>query len=90
MPENDDDTFRVAPEAQAQLDKLIRDDPEFAAEFREFSANMRQAMHAWQTGRYPSFEDAMEAITGQRPRRIDLDDDAMEALDEIEKDNNVE
>jgi hypothetical protein len=82
MPSPDDDVIRVLPSAQEKLDKLMADDPEFAKAYREFAANLRQAMQAVQEGRYERFEDAMEAITGQRPKRVDLDDDALPALED--------
>lgn len=49
--------------------------PELAKAMREMAANMRQAHHAWKSGQYASFDDAMEAITGERPESLDLDED---------------
>lgn len=60
----------MAPEVQ----KDVEADPELAAALRDFSAILRQAMHGVETGQYKSFDDAMEAITGSRPRKVDLDD----------------
>jgi hypothetical protein len=56
----------IAPEAQAMIDA----DPELAKVWRGFSEVMRNAMQGVNDGRYPSFDDAMEAMTGQRPERV--------------------
>lgn len=50
-------------------------DPELAAAIREMSAIFRQADHAVKTGQHKTFEDAIEALTGERPQPVDLDDD---------------
>lgn len=63
--------FVIDPEAQKQLDAIIAEDPKAKAGFAELFACIRQAQQAWAEGRYPSFEDALEAITGNRPERID-------------------
>lgn len=57
----------LTPEIQAQMDA----DPELAKHMREFFANMRQADAAVQNGQYKTMEDAMEAIAGNRPVKID-------------------
>lgn len=75
MSDKDDDPIRYAPGFQEQLNKIVADDPEAADVFRDFFAKMRQAHHAWQEGRYASFDDAIEAITGERPTPIDVDDE---------------
>lgn len=49
----------------------MANDPALAEAMREIGAAFRQAHHAWQSGQYESFEDAMEAITGQRPELVD-------------------
>ena len=37
-------------------------------------ANFHQAADAVQRGQYKSFDDAMEGITGERPKKVDMDD----------------
>lgn len=54
-----------------QVKDTMAEDPELAAALRELFANMRQAMQSVKEGRYKSLDDAMEAITGQRPTPID-------------------
>lgn len=54
-----------------QVKEAMAKDPELAAALRELFANMRQAMQSVKEGRYKSLDDAMEAITGQRPTPID-------------------
>jgi hypothetical protein len=68
MPE--DDFIEFAP---GVLEKM-ESDPELKAAMQEMLANMRQAHHAWTSGQYASFDDAMEAITGSRPEAVDVDD----------------
>lgn len=51
--------------------EAMNKNPELAAAIREFCANMRQAKHAVLTGQHKTIEDAMEAITGHRPERLD-------------------
>jgi hypothetical protein len=58
----------IAPEALAQLEKAPAEVREAA---REMIANLRQAAQAFNDGRYKTIEDAIEAITGERPERID-------------------
>lgn len=70
----DDLNVIIAPEAQAQIDALTAKDPGLADSIRETLANMHQAAQAVQDGRYATFEDAMEAISGSRPRRIGEDE----------------
>lgn len=76
MPEPDPerDTVIILPEAQAAIDKMMAQSPEAADDIRDILAVIRQAHQGWQSGKYPSFEDAMEALTGERPERVDLDD----------------
>ena len=61
----------MSDEVAAQM----ADDPEMAAALREISAAFRQAHHAVQSGQHGTFEDAMEAITGNRPEPVFLDDE---------------
>jgi hypothetical protein len=67
--------IQFAPEAEAQIKALIAEHPKAEDEFKGFFAALRQAHQGVQTGRYKSFDDAMEAITGNRPERLDPDDD---------------
>ena len=60
-----DDPIEFAPGVLEQMES----DPKLKAAAQEMLANIRQAHHAWQSGQYPSFADAMEAITGKRPER---------------------
>jgi len=65
--DNDDDKIPqviIPPEMQAEIDK----DPKLAEAMRDMSAQMRQAMQGVQDGKYADFNDAMEALTGQRPK----------------------
>lgn len=56
-----------SPAAAAQLAQIATCDPAAGEKIKEMLANMRQAHQAVQEGRYASFEDALEAITGERP-----------------------
>lgn len=70
MPDDfEKDPLIYSEQAKAQ----IAADPELAEAMREMAALMRQAHHAWQTGQYASFADALEAITGCRPEPVDPD-----------------
>ncbi len=65
-----------SPQVQAQMDN----NPDLAEAMRDFLANVRQALNDVKTGKYNSFDDAMEAITGERPQlgavfNLDGDDD---------------
>lgn len=71
VPVSDDMKLVILPEAQAAMDA----DPDLAKLVRELNANFHQAMQGVKDGKYVTFEDAMEAITGQRPEKVDLDDD---------------
>lgn len=57
-----------------QVKEKMEEDPELAKVMREFSACALQAMEGVKAGRYKSFDEAMEAITGQKPTRLDPDD----------------
>lgn len=57
-----------------QVKSAMEADSELAAAMREMFANMRQAQHAVDEGRYPTFEDALEAITGKRPTPATFED----------------
>lgn len=56
------------PEVQA----AIAQDPELAEAVRSFAANVRQAMADVASGKYASFDDAIFALTGNRPEPLDL------------------
>ena len=58
-----------------QVKAQMAADPELAEAMKEMAAMMRQAHHAWKSGQYASFGDAMEAISGCRPEPLDLDDE---------------
>jgi hypothetical protein len=63
-------TMEIHPEALVDLERLAQDDPEGAAAIREMLANMRQAVAGVNAGQYKSFEEGIEAITGQLPRKF--------------------
>ena len=83
---NDDEPkeLRVefSPRAKAEIDAISAKDPKFAEAMREFVANLHQAHAAVETGQYATFQDALEAIIGQRPEPIPLDDDAIAAMND--------
>lgn len=58
-----------------QVKEAAAKDPELAEALRDMGAVLLQAMEGFASGKYDSFEDAMEAITGERPERI-VDDQA--------------
>lgn len=58
-----------------QVKEKIAEDPEMADFLRDFSACARQAMQGVQDGKYKDFDDAMEAITGNRPVKIADEED---------------
>jgi hypothetical protein len=68
--EKKDLTVEYSEDVKAKM----AEDPKLAAMMREMAANFRQAFHGINTGQYKNFEDAMEAITGERPQRVDFDD----------------
>lgn len=72
MSDFEDDVPEVImlPEVMAQMAA----DPEMAEFIRDFAAMARQAMVDVESGKYASFDDAMEAISGNRPEAIDLDE----------------
>lgn len=77
------------PSVQAQIDA----DPELAEAFKAFSEAARNAMQGVSDGRYKSFEDAIEAITGSRPEAISddevLPEGTREALDKARESNDL-
>lgn len=71
MKEPKEPTVIIADEVKEEMEK----DPDLAEALRDFAAMARQAMQGVQDGKYKSFDDAMEAISGSRPVKIlDLDD----------------
>jgi hypothetical protein len=64
-------TVIMTDEVRAQVEA----DPEMAKAMRELTACFHQAHAAVEAGQYGSMEDAMEAITGNRPEPVNLEDD---------------
>lgn len=54
-----------------QVHEKAEGDSDLAEALREFGAIARQAMEGVQSGKYPSFEDAMFILTGERPELVD-------------------
>lgn len=69
----DDKDKDLIIEMTDQVRDQIADNPEMAAFLREFTAAMHQAADAVKRGQYKTMDDAMEAITGNRPEKIDPD-----------------
>jgi hypothetical protein len=57
----------MLPEAQAQIDA----DPKLKAAMPGFYESMKNAMQGVVDGRYKTFEDAFEAMTGNRPELVE-------------------
>ena len=72
--DNNDLKIDFAPGAAEQIAAMTEKDPALREALTEMLANMRQAHHAVKTGRYRTFDDAIEAITGKRPEKIKLSD----------------
>jgi hypothetical protein len=68
--DKDDLKIELSPEAQAKLKDAP---PDIKAKMQELFANFHQAMDAIKRGEHETFEDAMEAITGNRPEKLDLE-----------------
>lgn len=64
-----------------QVKTALADDPEAAEALRDFSATLRQAYQGLKEGKYETFEDAMEALTGKRPERVEDEDDKADSDD---------
>lgn len=60
----------IGPEASREMER----DPVMAEAMKDLFAAMKQAIHGVETGQYETFEDAMEAITGDRPELVNPDD----------------
>lgn len=55
------------------VEDQMSNDPELAEAMRVFMAVMRQAHDAVQRGQHKTMEDAIEALTGSRPVKLDPD-----------------
>lgn len=66
MGKNKELEIVIMPDVQAEMDS----DPELAEAMRDMFATFRQAEADVKSGKYDTFEDAMEAITGSRPELI--------------------
>lgn len=73
MTKDEDKDIEI--ELSPQVEEAMAADPELAKAMKDMFANFRQATHGVKSGQYKDFGEAMEAITGQRPQRIDLDED---------------
>jgi hypothetical protein len=60
-------TIIMLPEAQREIDA----NPELAKAMPGLAESLKNALQGVKDGRYKSFEDAMQAMTGERPRQID-------------------
>lgn len=55
-----------------QVKEAMAEDADVAKMMKDMIAVFHQAQHAVDTGQHETFEDAVEAITGNRPEPIDL------------------
>lgn len=62
-----------------QVKGKMAEDPEAAEALRSVMETMEAASRGVEEGRYPSFDEAMFQITGERPRKLD-DDEAEEVI----------
>lgn len=67
--ENKELKIEFAPKVLKQMEE----DPKLAAAVKEMVANFHQAHDAVQRGQYKTMDEAMEAITGNRPQKYDGD-----------------
>jgi hypothetical protein len=67
---SDDLKIKLSDEVKEQMEK----DPELKKVLGELFANFHQAADAVQRGQYKSFDEAMEGITGERPKKVDIED----------------
>ena len=56
-----------------KVKEQIAADPVLAEFVRSFSASLRQAHDGVKRGQYKTLDDAVEAITGNRPQKIDVE-----------------
>ena len=68
--------IKISDQVKEQMEK----DPELKRVLGELFANFHQAADAVKRGQYKSFDEAMEGITGERPKKVNADD--LEGLDE--------
>lgn len=54
--------------------KQMANDPELEAAMQKFSKTALEAMWAVKDGRYANFDEAMAALTGAEPRKLDEDE----------------
>ena len=71
MADDDELKIEISDQVQEQMDK----DPKLKKVLGELFANFHQAAAGVQNGQYKSFDDAMEAITGERPKKVDLEEE---------------
>ena len=62
--------IKISDEVKEQMEK----DPELKKVLGELFANFHQAMEGVKNGQYKSFDEGMEAITGERPKKVDIED----------------
>lgn len=60
-------------------------DPELAKALMGFIVSAKNAMQAVEDGRYKSFEDAIEDMTGSRPERVNPDTLSKKAKEDIQR-----
>lgn len=77
-----------------QVKKQMEENPDLAEDMREVSALFRQAMQLVHDGKYETFPDAMEALTGRRPVAVGDGDpelsDATAYIDTVSVDDDDE
>lgn len=73
MTEDKDEDIEI--KLSPQVEEAMAADPELAKAMKDMFANFRQASHGVKSGQYKDFGEAMEAITGRKPQRVDLGDD---------------
>lgn len=69
MTDGKDLTIDMSEQVKAQM----LADPELAKAMKEFMAIMHQAHEGVKSGQYKTMDDAMEALTGSRPQKVDLE-----------------
>lgn len=65
-----------------QVKQQMAADPELATAMKSFLEVVHTANEGLQSGKYDSFEDAIFALTGERPEPVDLDatEDPLEGI----------
>lgn len=66
MADDDELNIELLPQVQEQMDK----DPAAAAAMKSFLEVLHQAHAGVQAGQYKTIDDGIEALTGNRPRKI--------------------